>query len=125
MGSRAQHFASYAQMDIALDPVAYHGTTTTCEALWMGRPVVTLAGDRHVRRVGASLLTAVGEADCVCTTESQFVEVAARLAADRAALAARATRLRPALRQSALGDGEGQGKAFAEALGSCWIGRKQ
>ncbi len=125
MASRAEHFASYARMDIALDPVPYHGTTTTCEALWMGRPVVTLAGDRHVRRVGASLLTAIGETDCVCATEDEYVEVAVRLASDRSALAERAGRLRGAMLQSALGDAEGQGKAFAEALRSCWLNRTQ
>jgi protein O-GlcNAc transferase len=123
MASRAEHFASYAAMDIALDPVPYHGTTTTCEALWMGRPVVTLAGDRHVRRVGASLLTAIGEADNVCGTENDYVETAVRLASDRAGLAARSARLRAALSQSALGDAAGQGKAFAEALRSCWLQR--
>ena len=56
----ADHLATYGQIDIALDTYPYHGTTTTCEALWMGVPVVTLAGKAHVSRVGASLLTSVG-----------------------------------------------------------------
>lgn len=120
--TRAGHFSAYAEMDVALDPVPYHGTTTTCEALWMGRPVVSLAGDHHVRRVGVSLLTAVGQGDCVAANPDAFVDIACRLVADRAALVARSAGLREAVRRSPLGTSAGQGRAFAAALIACMEG---
>ena len=120
---QAGHLGCYAQMDVALDAVPYNGTTTTCEALWMGRPVVTLVGDRHVSRVGVSLLTAAGQADCVAATEAEFIERARALVADRAGLAVRSAGLRASLLASLLMDAAGQGRAFAQALRACWAGQ--
>lgn len=76
------HLESYHEIDIALDPFPYNGTTTTCEALWMGVPVVTLAGDRMISRIGISLLTAVGLDDLIAETRDDYVRIAATLAAD-------------------------------------------
>jgi predicted O-linked N-acetylglucosamine transferase (SPINDLY family) len=78
-----RHLAAYDRVDIALDPFPYNGTTTTCEALWMGVPVVALAGDTHMSRVGVSLLTRGGLPELVADRPAQYVEIAARLAADR------------------------------------------
>jgi protein O-GlcNAc transferase len=114
------HLASYAEIDIALDPLPYHGTTTTCEALWMGRPVITLAGESHVRRVGVSLLTAVGQIDCVAATETEYVAHAVRLASDPEALALRSAGLRAAMMRSPLLDHEGQALRFGQALRAQW-----
>ncbi len=119
----ASHLADYARIDIALDPLPYHGTTTTCEALWMGRPVITLAGNRHANRVGASLLSAVEHTDWVASSEDDYLAIAQRLAADVPALRALQTGgLRAAMAASPLLDHEGQARHFAAALETCWNG---
>lgn len=74
------HLATYGQVDIALDTLPYTGTTTTCEALWMGVPVLSLRGSRHVERVGAMVLTAVGLPELVAEDATSFVALAADLA---------------------------------------------
>ena len=66
------HLAMYDRMDVALDTFPYAGTTTTCEALWMGVPVVTLAGRTHASRVGVSLLSHAGLAEWVASTPGEF-----------------------------------------------------
>lgn len=78
----SDHLSVYEQVDVALDTFPYNGTTTTCEALWMGVPVVTVMGDRHAARVGASLLTLVGLTDLVATSVQRYVEIACVLATD-------------------------------------------
>jgi len=82
------HLREYDQVDIALDTFPYGGTTTTCQALWMGVPVVTTVGKVHAHRVGYSILTNVGLAELAARDEDEFVDVAARLASDRNRLAA-------------------------------------
>ena len=115
-GSLAGHLATYARVDIAFDTFPYHGTTTTCEALWMGVPVVTLAGDRHASRVGVSLLTAVGRTEWIARDWKEYGRIAAALARDPAGLAAARTGLRDELRGSPLLDHAGQGERFGAAL---------
>lgn len=100
----AGHLASYHEMDIALDSFPYNGTTTTCEALWMGVPVVTLAGDRHLGRVGASLLTQVGLTELIARDQDTYVDLAASLADDLPRLMAYHAELRPRMAASSLCD---------------------
>lgn len=78
----AEHLATYARVDIALDTWPYNGTTTTCEALWMGVPVITRTGTTHASRVGASLLTALNLTDLIAPDADAFVHTASSLALD-------------------------------------------
>lgn len=116
----AGHLALYGRMDVSLDTFPYHGTTTTCEALWMGVPVVTLAGDRHVARVGGSLLHAVGHAEWIAADEDGYVRIATELARDTARLAAIRGALRDEMRRSVLCDFAGQSARWSLALRECW-----
>jgi predicted O-linked N-acetylglucosamine transferase (SPINDLY family) len=92
---RTAHLALYGQVDIALDTFPYNGTTTTCEALYMGVPVISLAGQGHASRVGASLLNTVGLRELLADTGDDYVNAAVDLATD----VPRLTRLRQHLRQ--------------------------
>ncbi len=92
---KAEHLGTYGRIDIALDTFPYNGTTTTCEALWMGVPVVSLSGHHHAGRVGASILRQVGLADLVAQDLPGYLALAESLAADE--------RYRAGLRQSLRG----------------------
>ena len=116
----AEHLAAYGEIDVALDTWPYHGTTTTCEALWMGVPVITRVGDRHASRVGASLLTAAGCAEDVAGDTGGFVGAARRaLARVRSDTQSRAA-LRARLAASALTDAAGFADRFTRALEQAW-----
>ena len=100
-----EHLQTYSQVDVALDPFPYHGTTTTMEALWMGVPVVTLEGDRHAARVGASILSCLGLGELVAHNEDEYVRIATRLAAPDSRLDVLRRSLRSRLSESPLTDG--------------------
>ena len=80
--SPAEHLAQYGRVDIALDTYPYNGTTTSCEALWMGVPVVSLAGTRHASRTGVSILTNCGLAHLVAQSADEYLCIAGALARD-------------------------------------------
>ena len=120
-GEIKDHLELYRQVDVALDTFPYHGTTTTCEALWMGVPVVTLRGDRHAARVGASLLTAVGHPEWIADDKAAYVRIASELASDPARLKTLRTELRDDMKRSPLLDHAGQAARFGAALRACWI----
>lgn len=117
--SLAAHLSAYGRIDIALDTFPYCGTTTTCEALWMGVPVVTLAGPAHVSRVGTSLLHAAGCAKWVARDAQEYLQIASALAVDAAAPGMR-HRLREQMAASALCDASRFARTFEEALATIW-----
>jgi predicted O-linked N-acetylglucosamine transferase (SPINDLY family) len=117
---KAAHLGWYHRADVALDTFPYNGTTTTCEALWMGVPVVSLAGDRHASRVGLSLLSAAGLPELVARTEDEFVTTAAALAADPARRADLRATLRSRLQSSPLMDAPAHSARFFSSLRSAW-----
>lgn len=80
--SQKDHLNWYNKLDIGLDTFPYNGTTTTCDALWMGVPVVTLAGQTHVARVGVSQMTNLGMPELIANTPEEYVAIAIRLASD-------------------------------------------
>jgi predicted O-linked N-acetylglucosamine transferase (SPINDLY family) len=114
------HLEVYNQMDIALDTFPYHGTRTTCEALWMSVPVVTLAGQAHVSRVGVSLLDAVGLPELIAQSPQEYVSIAARLAADLPRLAELRRTVRGRMRASALMDGAAFTRNVEAAYRQMW-----
>jgi predicted O-linked N-acetylglucosamine transferase (SPINDLY family) len=116
----ADHLALYHKADIALDTFPYNGTTTTCEALWMGLPVITLAGNRHAGRVGASLLTQTGLTQFIADTQDRYVELAVALATDLDRLASLRATLRDRVAKSALCDGAVFTRELEEAYRDMW-----
>ena len=82
MDSTVDHLDLYNNVDIALDTFPYNGTTTTCESLWMGVPVVTLAGKKHAQRVSYSILKNIGHSELAATNEEEYINIACQLASD-------------------------------------------
>lgn len=115
-GSVREHLELYQRVHIALDTFPYNGTTTTCESLWMGVPVITLVGDRHAARVGASLLNAAGCPEWIARTSDEYIELALRLLRDRQRLSDYRRQARPRLLESALLDAKGYNQRFFRAL---------
>jgi predicted O-linked N-acetylglucosamine transferase (SPINDLY family) len=114
------HLALYNRIDIALDPFPYNGTTTTCEALWMGVPVITLRGDRHASRVGASLLTQTRLTDLIADSVEAYVETAVALAGDPARLSELRQSLRPRMAASPLCDAPAFADKIEHAYRTIW-----
>jgi len=105
VASTVAHLEHYHRGDIALDPYPYSGTTTTFEALYMGLPVVTLAGRTHVSRVSGSILQTLGRNEWIADNEDDYVRIVLDLAADTSRLSEVRAGLRSALMASELTDG--------------------
>jgi predicted O-linked N-acetylglucosamine transferase (SPINDLY family) len=118
--SRGDYLSLYYQMDIALDTVPYNGHTTSLDALWMGVPVVTLAGARVAGRAGVSQLTNLGLTDLIARTPEEFVNIAAGLAADRVRVRELHRTLRQRMKQSPLMDAERFARGMESAVREMW-----
>ena len=119
-GSIVDHLAAYSRVDLALDPFPYHGTTSTCEAMLMGVPVLTLAGVTHASRVGASLLSAVGIAQFVASDVDHLVRIATDWSNDLLQLTQMRASLRDRLLRSPLCDAASFARGFESALREAW-----
>lgn len=102
-----EHLAEYGNVDIALDTYPYHGTTTTCEALWMGVPVINRAGVTHASRVGVSLLAAAKCPELIAGSDEEYIQKAVQLASAPERLALYRQNLRGMMAASPLMDAEG------------------
>jgi predicted O-linked N-acetylglucosamine transferase (SPINDLY family) len=116
----ADYFRTYCRIDIALDPFPYSGGTTTCDALWMGVPVVTLAGTAPHERASTSILTNAGFPQWIATTAEQYVQIAISLAGDVEALGAIRRSLREKMRNSPLMDGKAYARSIERAYRQMW-----
>lgn len=120
------HLRAYDRIDIGLDPFPYNGTTTTCEALWMGVPVVTWLGAHHVARVGGSLLSHCGLGELVAADEVGYIDTAVALACDLPRVTALRQTMRERLEGSPLTDHVGFARKVETAYRGFWhdwIGR--
>ena len=116
----ASYFAQYNRIDIALDPFPYPGGTTTCDALWMGVPVVTLAGQTAISRGGASLLSIIGLKELIAENTEKYLRIASELATDRNRLAQLRSTLRQRMQTSALMDATGFARDVETAFKEMW-----
>lgn len=120
VADRQAHIALYGEVDIGLDPFPYNGTTTTCEALWSGVPVLTKRGDSFVSRVGESLLATAGLANWIAEDDDDYVRRAVAFAADLQMLETLRSSLHQQMVASPLGDADRFARNFEAALRSMW-----
>lgn len=120
-GKPEELLAIYAEVDIALDTFPYNSDPiTTCEALWMGAPVVALSGDRSCSRLSASILAQVGLERVLSDTPEEFVETAVQLAEDMDRMRTLRMGMRDRMQVSPLMDENGFARRFEAALRDMW-----
>jgi predicted O-linked N-acetylglucosamine transferase (SPINDLY family) len=115
------YMSLYKQIDIALDPFPYGGGTTTCDALWMGVPVITLRGETAVGRGGTSILTNMGEDNLIATNIAGYEAIAMKLASESSRLDDYRQRLRSQMQRSPLMDGVGITRALERTYRQFWV----
>ena len=115
-----KYFEAYQRIDIALDPFPFAGGTTTCDALWMGVPVASLAGRTAVSRAGFSVLSNIGAGEWVVRIPEQYIQVAIQLAADLSRLQGLRSTLRGRMRRSPLMDAPRFARNVEAAFRRAW-----
>lgn len=118
--SRQRYLEAHSEVDIVLDTFPFSGGTTTCEALWMGVPTITLAGQTMIARQGASMLTCAGLKDWVASTGNEYINIAINKASDINALAELRARLRSQVQASPLFDASTFARNLENALHDMW-----
>jgi len=116
-----EYFASYRDVDIALDTFPYNGATTSCDALIMGVPVATVFGERSIARGGMSLLSTIGLDDWIAASPAALAELLQRQIADPARLVALRAQLPQRMRGSALMDAAGFTRDLERVLTEAWL----
>jgi predicted O-linked N-acetylglucosamine transferase (SPINDLY family) len=117
---RSAYLELYHRLDIVLDTFPYNGHTTSLDALWMGVPVVSLAGETPVSRAGLSQLSNLGLPELAAHSENDFVEIAAELALDLSRLALLRSTLRDRMKNSVLMDATRFARQVEEAYREMW-----
>jgi predicted O-linked N-acetylglucosamine transferase (SPINDLY family) len=117
---RDQYLELYRQIDIGLDPFPYNGGVTSCDALWMGVPMITLAGNSYASRQGVSLLSNLDLRDWIAQTPEEYVALAARRGKDLEDLQRLRSGLRERMQRSPLCDGARFTRRLEEAYRAMW-----
>jgi predicted O-linked N-acetylglucosamine transferase (SPINDLY family) len=120
LSPRAEYFRQYQEVDLALDPFPHTGGLTTCDALWMGTPVVTCPGATFASRQGLSYLSTLGLTDTVAGDRAEYVRIATQLAEDLPRLAALREELRSRVARSPLCDARRFAAGLADLLRGVW-----
>ena len=116
----AELLAYYAQVDVALDPFPYCGGWSTCEALWMGVPVITLAGASFLSHIGAGLLLSVGLPEMIARSPEEYVELAVGLSRNVDRLSGLRESLRARMAASPLCDATTFTRNLEQAYRTMW-----
>ena len=115
-----EYLELYHRIDISLDTFPFNGHTTTCDALWMGVPVVTLAGNTAVGRAGLSVLSNIGLPELVADSEEEYVRIAIKLATDLSRLDNLRVTLRQRMKASVLMDAPRYARQIETAYRTMW-----
>jgi predicted O-linked N-acetylglucosamine transferase (SPINDLY family) len=117
---RQEYLRQYQRIDLALDPFPCNGMTTTCDALWMGVPVLTLPGEMPVSRAGLSLLSTIGLGELAASSEEDYARMAVELAGDLPRVADLRATLRPRMLASPLMDAPRFARNVEAAYRTMW-----